>query len=102
MSYMKIQRDGKMTQMIPAMIMGFREGLEAFLVIAVILRYLSTIGKTQLTAKVYQGGMAGIIGSCLLGLGLFMAANRLGGVDTLSKAWEKRINGCERYDYIEI
>ena len=77
-----------MTQMIPAMIMGFREGLEAFLVIAVILRYLSTIGKTQLKAKVYQGGMAGIIGSCLLGLGLFMAANSLGGVDTLSKAWE--------------
>jgi len=77
-----------MTQMIPAMIMGFREGLEAFLVIAVILRYLSTIGKTQLKAKVYQGGVAGIIGSYLLGLGLFMAANRLGGVDTLSKAWE--------------
>lgn len=77
-----------MTQMIPAMIMGFREGLEAFLVIAVILRYLSTIGKTQLKVKVYQGGVAGIIGSCLLGLGLFIAANRLGGVDTLSKAWE--------------
>ena len=47
-----------MTQMIPAMIMGFREGLEAFLVIAVILRYLSTIGKTQLKVKVYQGGVA--------------------------------------------
>ena len=77
-----------MTQMIPAMIMGFREGLEAFLVIAVILRYLSTIGKAQLKVKVYQGGVAGIIGSCLLGLGLFIAANRLGGVDTLSKAWE--------------
>jgi len=85
---MKLQRDGKMTQMIPAIIMGFREGLEAFLVIAVILRYLSTIGKTQLKAKVHQGGIAGIIGSCLLGLGLFMAANGLGGVDTLSKAWE--------------
>jgi len=77
-----------MTQMIPAKIMGFREGLEAFLVIAVILRYLSTIGKTQLKVKVYQGSVAGIIGSCLLGLGLFIAANRLGGVDTLSKAWE--------------
>jgi len=37
-----------MKPMIPAMIMGFREGLEAFLVIALILRYLTTIGKTQL------------------------------------------------------
>ena len=70
------------------MIMGFREGLEAFLVIALILRYLTTIGKAQLKGKVYQGGIAGIIGSGLLGLGMFLAANTLGGVDTLSKAWE--------------
>jgi high-affinity iron transporter len=77
-----------MTQMIPAIIMGFREGLEAFLVIALILRYLTTIGKTQLKGKVYQGGIAGLLGSGLLGLGLFMTANVLGGVDTLSKAWE--------------
>ena len=70
------------------MIMGFREGLEAFLVIALILRYLTTIGKTRLKVKVYQGGIAGTIGSGLLGLGLFLTANALGGVDTLSKAWE--------------
>ncbi len=77
-----------MTQMIPAMIMGFREGLEAFLVIALILRYLTTIGKERFKGKAYQGGTAGIIGSGLLGLGLFLTANKLGGVDTLSKAWE--------------
>jgi len=77
-----------MKPMIPAMIMGFREGLEAFLVIALILRYLTTIGKTQLKGKVYQGSIAGIIGSGLLGLELFLTANTLGGVDTLSKAWE--------------
>ena len=77
-----------MSQMIPAMIMGFREGLEAFLVIALILRYLTTIGKTQLKGKVYQGGIAGIICSGLLGLGLFLTANTLGGVNALSKAWE--------------
>jgi len=77
-----------MKPMIPAMIMGFREGLEAFLVIALILRYLTTIGKTQLKGKVYQGSIAGIIGSGLLGLGLFLTANTLGGVDTLSKAWD--------------
>jgi len=77
-----------MTQNIPAIIMGFREGLEAFLVIALILRYLTTIGNTQLKRKVYMGGFAGIFGSVLLGLGLFMVANVLGGVSTLSKAWE--------------
>ena len=77
-----------MTSMIPAIIMGFREGLEAFLVIVFILRYLTNMGKTQLKGKVYLGGIAGIIGSGLLGLGLFLTSNALGGVDTLSKAWE--------------
>lgn len=77
-----------MTQNLPAIIMGFREGLEAFLVIALILRYLTAIGNRQLKGKVYMGGFAGIFGSVLLGLGLFMVANVLGGVSTLSKAWE--------------
>ena len=77
-----------MTQMIPAMIMGFREGLEAFLVVALILRYLTTVGKSGLKNKAYLGGLTGIIGSCLLGLGLFLAANALGGVNTLAKVWE--------------
>ncbi|RLC07077.1 MAG: hydrogenase [Bacteroidetes bacterium] len=77
-----------MTQNVPAIIMGFREGLEAFLVIALILRYLTAIGNTQLKGKVYMGGVAGIFGSVLLGLGLFLVANVLGGVSTLSKAWE--------------
>ena len=48
-----------MTQNIPAIIMGFREGLEAFLVIALILRYLTTIGKTQLKGKVPAGHFLG-------------------------------------------
>ncbi|MCK5685134.1 FTR1 family protein [bacterium] len=77
-----------MTQMIPAMIMGFREGLEAFLVVALILRYLTTVGKNGLKNKAYLGGLAGIIGSCFLGLCLFFAANVLGGVNTLAKVWE--------------
>ena len=77
-----------MTQIIPAMIVGFREGLEAFLVITLILRYLKTIGEEQLRGKAYLGGIAGIICSIILGLGLYMAANALGGVDSLSKAWE--------------
>jgi len=77
-----------MTQMMPAMIMGFREGLEAFLVVALILRYLTTIGEDRLKGKAYMGGLTGIIGSCLLGLFLFLVANALGGVNTLAKLWE--------------
>jgi len=77
-----------MTQLIPAIIMGFREGLEAFLVVVLILRYLTTIGEERLKGKVYQGAVAGIVSSGLLGLGLFLIANTLGGVDILSKAWE--------------
>lgn len=77
-----------MTQLIPAIIMGFREGLEAFLVVVLILRYLTTIEEEHLKGKVYQGALAGIICSGLLGLGLLLIANALGGVDILSKAWE--------------
>jgi len=81
-----------MTQMIPAMIMGFREGLEAFLVVALILRYLTTVGKNGLKNKAYLGGLTGIIGSCLLGLCLFLAANALGGVNTLAKNVNEQVS----------
>ena len=77
-----------MTQLIPAIIMGFREGLEASIVVVLILRYLTTIGEERLKGKVYLGATAGIISSGLLGLGLFLIANTLGGVDVLSKVWE--------------
>ena len=77
-----------MSQMIPAIVMGFREGLEAFLVIALILRYLNKINQGGLKVKAYQGLIAGVILSALLGLGLNALSGALGGAGKVAKVWE--------------
>lgn len=77
-----------MNQMIPSFIMGFREGLEAFLLIAIILKYISKSAQFHLRSKVIQGGIAGLIISLLLGLLLNAVSAGLGGVTTLTKVWE--------------
>jgi high-affinity iron transporter len=56
-----------MTQL-PSFIMGFREGLEAFLLIAITLKYITKIDKGHLKNKVFQGVAAGLVISVVLGL----------------------------------
>lgn len=73
---------------IPSFIMGFREGLEAFLLIAIVLKYLDKIDKSHLRDKVMQGAVAGLIISLILGLLLSWFAQYLGGISTLTKLWE--------------
>ena len=77
-----------MGQMVPSVIMGFREGLEAFLLIAIMLKYISKIGQADLKNKVWQGTIIGIVLSILLGLLLNGLASHLGGISTLTKVWE--------------
>jgi len=77
-----------LNQMIPSFIMGFREGLEAFLLIAIILKYISKSAQFHLRSKVIQGGIVGLIISLLLGLLLNAVSTSLGGVTTLTKVWE--------------
>ena len=76
-----------MTQF-PSFIMGFREGLEAFLLIAITLKYITKIDKGHLKNKVVQGGVAGLIISIFLGLMLSQFSEYLGGVSSLTKLWE--------------
>lgn len=73
---------------LPSFIMGFREGLEAFLLIAIVLKYLSKINKSYLTNKVIQGAATGLIISLVLGGLLAWLAQYLGGVSSLTKLWE--------------
>ena len=77
-----------LNQMIPSFIMGFREGLEAFLLIAIILKYISKSAQFHLRSKVIQGGIAGLIISLLLCLLLNAVSAGLGGITTLTKVWE--------------
>jgi len=76
-----------MTQM-PSFIMGFREGLEAFLLIAITLKYITSIDHGHLKNKVIQGTVAGLIISVILGLLLSLFSEYLGGVSSLTKLWE--------------
>ena len=76
-----------MTQL-PSFIMGFREGLEAFLLIAITLKYITKIDKGHLKNKVFQGVAAGLVISVVLGLILNQFSEYLGGISTLTKLWE--------------
>ncbi len=73
---------------IPSFIVGFREGLEAFLLIAIVLQYITKIGKQHLKDKVIQGVISGLIVCVILGLLLSQFSQYLGGVSSLTKLWE--------------
>ena len=77
-----------MNQIAPGLVMGFREGLEAFLLVAIILEYIKKIEQTHLKNKVWQGVITGIVISLVLGVLLNYLSIYLGGVDTLTKVWE--------------
>jgi high-affinity iron transporter len=74
--------------MIPGFIMGFREGLEAFLFIAIMIKYVSSTDYPHLKYKVLQGAGAGLIVSLILGMGLNTIFVGLDGVSTMTKVWK--------------
>lgn len=77
-----------MDQLVPSFLMGFREGLEAFLLIVVILQYLTQSNNLSLKKKVMHGVFAGLFASIALGLLLNELASSMGGVSALTKTWE--------------
>lgn len=77
-----------MTLHLPGLIMGFREGLEAFLLIAIVLKYIAQTNRQHLQSKIKQGIVVGLSMSLLLGFLLNGLSDYLGGVSTLTKLWE--------------
>lgn len=73
---------------IPGVIMGFREGLEAFLMITIVLQYLARINRTELRKAVYQGAFAGLGLSVVLGGVLYLISNAIQKTDEIAKIWE--------------
>ncbi|RKX75154.1 MAG: hydrogenase [Spirochaetes bacterium] len=77
------------SQSIPGLIVGFREGMEAFLIIGIMLGYLDKIQKPKLKKNVTAGMYAGLLGSVIFGLVLWVItalAGKAGGA--VSKLWE--------------
>ena len=75
--------------LLPGFIMGFREGLEAFLIIVLMLGYLTKSNKIELKRNVYMGLGIGILASLVFGLLLFGITNVIGDLDgNIAKLWE--------------
>lgn len=77
------------SQALPGLIVGFREGMEAFLIIGIMLRYLDKLERGDLKKPVRSGLYAGIGGSIVFGLGLWGITALVGQAGgAVSKLWE--------------
>jgi high-affinity iron transporter len=72
----------------PGIIIGFREGLEAFLIVAIIIRYLKKTNRDDSIKYVWRGALLGVVLSLLIGGILYIISNSLGAVDSFAKLWE--------------
>lgn len=77
-----------MNTIVPAVVMGFREGLEAFLIIGIMLRVLSDVPMAPLKRFVWTGAWSGVAASLIFGWGLFAIGRSLGHEEGITKAWE--------------
>ncbi len=68
--------------------MGFREGLEAFLVVSIILQYLSHIQKNEYKKFFFYGAVSGVFSSILIGATLYYVSSFIQKTDEVSKLWE--------------
>lgn len=73
---------------LPGLIMGFREGLEAFLIVAIILRFLDKIDQKDLKRQVNIGVVTGVAISFFIGALLYLLSRAIGNADSLAKMWE--------------
>lgn len=77
-----------METFIQGLIMAFREGLEAFLIIVILLKFLEKSKKYNLKRNVWQGLFSGIFASLAFAAFLYLVKALLGGLDPASKIWE--------------
>lgn len=77
-----------MTTFIPGLIMGFREGLEAFLMIGIMLQYLTHLNRSEYKNTIYNGVISGVFVSLLIGGTLYLLASAIDQTEQISKIWE--------------
>lgn len=73
---------------IQALVVAFREGLEAFLIIVILLKFLDKTNNKNLKKNVWYGAYAGVFASLIFGLLLMGISSFIGGADTTAKLWE--------------
>lgn len=77
---------------LPGIIVAFREWLEAFLIIIVLLRFVEKTGNIWLKKNIWAGVLLGIIVSIAAGGILFWWGRLLGSVDGMGKIWESALS----------
>lgn len=77
-----------METFLQAVIMSFREGLEAFLIITILLKFLTKTGNESFKKDVWRGTYVGVLFSLVLGLILYGISSYIGGLKTTAKLWE--------------
>jgi len=76
-------------EFLPGFIVGVREGLEAFLIIAIMLEYLNKTNRENDRKYVFQGLAYGLIASLVFGVILFGISSLIGNGNTnVAKLWE--------------
>lgn len=68
--------------------MAFREGLEGFLIITILLKFLDKTGNSHFKQHVWSGAFAGIVTSLIVGGLLMWLSAYMGGLKTTAKIWE--------------
>lgn len=77
-----------MDTFIQALIMAFREGLEAFLIVVILLKFLDKSNNRNLKKNVWYGVFVGILFSLIFGLILMGVSSLIGGTGATAKLWE--------------
>jgi len=74
--------------LIPGIVMSFREGLEALLIIVLILQYLSRTNNTRFNKSCVYGLFTGVIFSILVVYSLNYLRFQISELDKINKIWE--------------
>jgi len=78
-----------MAHIMPGFIVGLREGLEAFLLISLMLEYLKKLDRREMMSSVIKGMYTGMGVSILFGAILWFITRLIGnGGDAVAKLWE--------------
>jgi len=77
-----------METFIPALIVSFREGLEAFLIIAILLQFLDKTNNKNFKKNVWQGASIGIFVSLIFGIVLTKISSLIEKSETTTGIWE--------------
>ena len=77
-----------MLDFIPGLIIGFREGLEAFLIVAIIIRFLKKTNRNDSIKYVWIGTSLGVLLSLLIGAILYLIFRSISDIDNVAKLWE--------------